>query len=54
MKRLGLYAVLSVFTLAILIPFFLTLLTAFKTQKELSKGVFKLPENFSFSNFVQA
>lgn len=54
MKRLGTYFILSMFTLAILIPFFLTLLTAFKTQKELSQGVFKLPETFSFANFIQA
>jgi raffinose/stachyose/melibiose transport system permease protein len=54
MKRLGLYIILSIFTLAILIPFFLTLLTAFKTQKELSQRVFKLPESFSFNNFIQA
>ncbi len=54
MKRFLFYVVLTLFTLAILVPFFLTLLTAFKTQPELAKGVFKLPENFSFANFVQA
>ena len=54
MKRLSLYAVLSLFTLAIVMPFLLTLLTAFKTQKELSKGVFHLPEHWSFANFIQA
>lgn len=54
MKRILFYLVLSLFTLAILIPFFLTLLTAFKTQAELTKGVFALPQQLSFQNFVQA
>ncbi len=54
MKRFLLYAVLILFTLTILVPFFLTLLTAFKTQPELAKGVFTLPERLNWQNFTDA
>lgn len=54
MNRLALYAVLIMFTALILVPFVLIGITAFKTQAELSQGVFALPQGLHWNNFAEA
>lgn len=54
MNRVLLYAVLTLFTAMILVPFIMIGLTAFKTQQELGAGVFTLPQTLHWENFVVA
>ncbi len=48
------YGLLSLALLVALIPSMLMILTAFKTQAELSRGVFSLPEGFHPETFYKA
>ena len=54
MNRAALYFVLVLFTALILVTFVLIGLTAFKTQGELSQGVFVLPRGLHWNNFAEA
>jgi raffinose/stachyose/melibiose transport system permease protein len=54
MRRALPYALLTIFTALILVPFALIALTAFKTQAELAAGVFALPQSLQWGNFATA
>ncbi|MEW5961012.1 MAG: carbohydrate ABC transporter permease [Chloroflexota bacterium] len=48
------YTVLIIFLLLAAIPFFIIVLTAFKSSSEIGRGVFNLPEVWRWANFVEA
>lgn len=48
------YALLTIFLIAAVAPFVGTFLTAFKDTRELSNGIFALPEQWQFDNFEDA
>ena len=54
MRRVVPYVILTAFTAAILVPFVLIALTAFKTQPELAAGAFALPDTLHWQNFSTA
>ena len=54
MRRLAVYLLLTLFTLAILFPLVLIGLAAFKTQAELGQGLFALPRKWEWRNFGTA
>ena len=51
---LTLYGVLILFLLFTVSPFIINILAAFKNNTEISKGVFQLPEEWLWTNFVKA
>jgi raffinose/stachyose/melibiose transport system permease protein len=48
------YALLTFFLIIAVAPFFMIVLTAFKTSPEIVKGVFHLPETWRWGNFATA
>jgi raffinose/stachyose/melibiose transport system permease protein len=48
------YAILAVFLLLALTPFFIVALTALKARHEIAMGVFRLPETWLWSNYAAA
>lgn len=51
---LTLYGVLIIFLLFTVSPLMINILAAFKNNTEISKGVFQLPEEWLWTNFVKA
>lgn len=48
------YLLLTVFLLGAILPFAGIVLTAFKDNRELANGIFALPQQWRFENFVEA
>lgn len=48
------YALLTLFLLGAILPFVGIVLTAFKDNRELTNGIFALPQEWRFENFVSA
>jgi len=48
------YVLLSLFLLLAVVPFLIVALAALKSSSEITRGVFKLPETWLWSNFVEA
>jgi raffinose/stachyose/melibiose transport system permease protein len=48
------YALLTIFLLGAILPFVGIVLTAFKDMPELANGIFALPEEWHFENFIEA
>lgn len=48
------YAILTIFLLIVFLPILGIVLSAFKTNTEVIRGPFALPENWRFENFVDA
>lgn len=54
MKRIPTYMLLMFFLLIAIIPFVIIVFTAFKTNREIIRGVFDMPEVWQFTNFEEA
>jgi N-acetylglucosamine transport system permease protein len=48
------HVVLSVWTILIIVPLLWTLMSSFKTSKEIFASPFTLPTNWNFDNYVSA
>jgi raffinose/stachyose/melibiose transport system permease protein len=48
------YVLLSLFLLLAVVPFLIVVLAALKSSSEITRGVFRLPETWLWSNFVEA
>ena len=53
-KKALFYTMLVIFALTYIVPFIIQLVTSFKTNAEVFKNVFSLPESWQFSNYVKA
>jgi len=52
LNRTFLYLFLGAYTISIIYPILLMILTAFKGNKEIFSSPYSLPKNFDFSNFI--